>query len=120
MKTTDLANFLISLGNKQNRKLTKSRLQRILYLIEKDYFQTTNKKLFKEDFKISKFGPYLLSIYLAFKDFQDILSVPYREGVWSYSIYSVGKDPYLDKSIFLVWSICLDLSDEELYKWVNK
>lgn len=67
--TIALANTFILKGAKENIPLTLMKLQRLLYLLYRQYYQATGRKLFTECFEKWKYGAVLPSVYYCFRDF---------------------------------------------------
>jgi len=67
--TIALANTFILKGAEENIPLTLMKLQRLIYLLYRRYYQATGRKLFTERFEKWKYGAVLPSVYYCFRDF---------------------------------------------------
>lgn len=67
--TIILANTFILKGAEENIPLTLMKLQRLIYLLYRQYYQATGRRLFTERFEKWKYGAVLPSVYYCFRDF---------------------------------------------------
>lgn len=66
-----ISNNLLHLSFNENISITPMKLQRLLYLIYRDYLIETNQSLFSERFGAWKYGPALSSIHDNFHQYYD-------------------------------------------------
>lgn len=69
LTTQAVANTFIKAGAEEMIPLTPMKLQKLVYIFYKHYYQKTKKKLFTESFEKWKYGPVLPSLYYEFKSF---------------------------------------------------
>lgn len=65
----NVANNVLERGFSENIDITPMKLQKLVYLIYKKYYQDTDKILFQDRFEVWKYGPVVRSIYDEFKEF---------------------------------------------------
>lgn len=69
ISTIAVANTFILKSAEENIPLTPMKLQRLIYLLYKQYYQKTGTKLFTECFEKWKYGAVLPSVHYCFRDF---------------------------------------------------
>ena len=70
----DIANYIIRKYNAEDRLLTNLRLQRLLYLAQKEFLQQ-GKVLFADDFIAEKSGPILENLYFKHYSKEELANV---------------------------------------------
>ena len=84
--------------------VTPMKLQKLIYFVYADYYQSTNSVLFEEPFETWKYGPVLRSVYDAFKSYG---ANPISQYACSEdgSIYVINEQssPYFKKSLDTIW-----------------
>ena len=65
----NVANNVLERGFSEDIDITPMKLQKLVYLIYKKYYQDTDKILFQDRFEVWKYGPVVRSIYDEFKEF---------------------------------------------------
>ena len=66
----DVAKVLICKFNRENKKITQLKLQKLLYFIEAYYMANYDKdKLYNEEFNAWTYGPLCQKVYLKYKNF---------------------------------------------------
>lgn len=63
----NVGNNLLYRAFDENIDITPMKLQKLLYLVYKQYYKTTNCPLFGERFEVWKYGPVVRSVYDEFK-----------------------------------------------------
>ena len=66
----NVGNSILQRGFKENIDITPMKLQKLIYLVYKRYYQETGKALFSERFEVWKYGPVLTSVYDEFKKYK--------------------------------------------------
>ena len=69
--TKIIANTFLLRGAKENIPLTLMKVQKLAYILYKEYYKETKQKLFTEKFEKWRYGPALPSLYYEFKFFKD-------------------------------------------------
>ena len=64
-----VANTILDKAFNENIQITPMKLQKLIYILYKEYIQKTGKSLFSENFQAWKYGPVLESVYDQFKDY---------------------------------------------------
>lgn len=65
-----VGNNLLKRGFADNIDITPMKLQKMIYLVYKKYYQDTKKSLFSEPFEVWKYGPVVRSVYDEFKTYK--------------------------------------------------
>lgn len=65
-----VANYILEQAKKDNISVTPMKLQKLIYILYKEYLKETEKKLFSEKFLVWKHGPVLESVYHAFSRYK--------------------------------------------------
>lgn len=101
-----ISNNLLHLSFNENIFITSMKLQRLLYLIYRDYLIETNQSLFSERFEVWKYGPVLSSIYNNFCQYYDNPITHYYKSC-NKIIYQVNEktNPIFSKVLYSVWNI---------------
>ncbi|MCI5997986.1 MAG: DUF4065 domain-containing protein [Peptoniphilaceae bacterium] len=76
VKALYVANTFLKCGFNENIDISPMKLQKLIYILYKEYLQSTGKKLFEESFSVWKYGPVLVSVYNEFESYQ---SKPIKE-----------------------------------------
>lgn len=66
----DVANTFLEKGKSENIEITPMKLQKLIYILYKEYLQLTQERLFEEKFETWKYGPVLRSVYETFKKYR--------------------------------------------------
>lgn len=62
-----VGNSILKRGFQEDIDITPMKLQKLIYIVYKEYLKKTNLPLFSERFEVWKYGPVIRSIYDAFK-----------------------------------------------------
>lgn len=84
-----VANTILGQAYNEKMKITPMKLQRLLYLLYKEYIKQTGEPLFSERFEVWQYGPVLVSIYDDFKRYKENHIEEY-----SYKVNENGKEIY--------------------------
>lgn len=97
-----ISNNLLHLSFNENIFITSMKLQRLLYLIYRDYLIETNQSLFSEKFEAWKYGPALPSIHATFGHYKNSPITHYRK-----PLYQVNEktNPIFSRVLYSVWNI---------------
>lgn len=69
IRALDVANSILNKAFNENISITPMKLQKLIYILYKDYLKKTGKSLFNEDFQAWQYGPVLSSVYDQFKKY---------------------------------------------------
>ena len=69
----DVANTFLERANKEKIDITPMKLQKLIYLLYKNYLKDTRSKLFWDGFEVWQYGPVIPSVYAAFQQNQPLL-----------------------------------------------
>lgn len=100
----NLSNNILKRAFKENINVSSMKLNKLIYIIYKEYYIKTNKVLFVENFEAWRYGPVLSSIFYEFQEFK---SHSIRRYVKEYdgSILLVKENDYNFKKILdSVWN----------------
>lgn len=79
----NIANNFLEKAFRENVPITPMKLQKLVYILYKQYLKLTGKSLFSERFEVWQTGPVLPNIYSKFKNYKD-------NPIKSYSLDSDG------------------------------
>ena len=98
-----ISNNLLHLSFNENISITSMKLQRLLYLIYRDYLIETNQSLFSEKFETWKYGPALSSVYNNFCQYYDNPITHYHKP----PLYQVNEktNPIFSRVLYSIWNI---------------
>ncbi|MGT2933665.1 Panacea domain-containing protein [Streptococcus catagoni] len=65
----DVANTFLVRAKKENIDISPMKLQKLVFLLYKEYLKNTEKKLFEDKFEVWMYGPVVSNIYQAFKKY---------------------------------------------------
>jgi len=65
------ANNLLARGRNDGIIITPMKLQKLLYLLYRQFYKSENRALFSERFEAWQYGPVLGSVYREFQEFKD-------------------------------------------------
>ena len=96
-----ISSNLLHLSFNENISITPMKLQRLLYLIYRDYLIETNQSLFSERFEAWKYGPALSSIYATFGHYKNNPITHYHK-----LLYQVNEkiNPIFSKVLYSIWN----------------
>lgn len=105
----DVANTFIERANKEKVDITPMKLQKLIYILYKNYLKDTRSKLFWETFEVWQYGPVVPSVYGAFKQYRS-------NAIRNYHLNSEGKystvsfqNPNFKRNFERVWEKYRDL-----------
>lgn len=100
-----VANTILMLSFKEKNLITLMKLQRIIYLVYKEYLKTTNCPLFSEQFEKWQYGSVLPSIHYKFKRFgADFIDRFSRDAMGNVEIINIESNTEIAKIIENVWN----------------
>ncbi len=70
LTSSNVANNFLEYGFNENIHITPMKLQKLVYILYKEYLKETDYKLFSETFEAWKYGPVLPNLYSEFKNFK--------------------------------------------------
>lgn len=101
----DVANTFISKSKEENVDITPMKLQKLIYIMYKNYLQRTNRKLFSDKFEVWKYGPVVPSVYQAFKEYRsNAITDYYYSSPDTYSTVKMNKNKNFDDVFKGVWN----------------
>lgn len=65
----DVANYILERASAEDISITPMRLQKLLYILYKEYLKAYKKRLFEEDFQVWQYGPVVNEVYTVFKKY---------------------------------------------------
>lgn len=66
----DVANSFLERAKKENIDITPMKLQKLIYILYKNYLKTTKNRLFSDQFEVWQYGPVVPSVYDKFKQYR--------------------------------------------------
>lgn len=66
----NVGNNILQRGFAENIDITPMKLQKLIYLVYKEYYKENKKSLFSEPFEVWKYGPVIRSVYDVFKKYK--------------------------------------------------
>ncbi len=66
----NIANNFLELAFKENISISPMKLQKLIYILYKEYLKYTGKTLFSERFEAWQYGPVLPNVYSEFKSYR--------------------------------------------------
>lgn len=66
----DVANYILSEAKKEGIDITPMKLQKLIYILYKEYLKATRKKLFDDVFFVWQYGPVIESVYRVFSKYK--------------------------------------------------
>ena len=66
----DVANTFLAKAKKEKIDISPMKLQKLIYILYKNYLNETQKKLFPDKFEVWKYGPVISDVYQAFKKYR--------------------------------------------------
>lgn len=101
----DIANALIRQSKKEDIVMTQLKLQRLLFILYKEYFKETEVSLFKEVFIVKGDDFFIPEIFIAFGcgRCNHVKDYFYYDGI-NYKLPNFKVDPYLCKVFSEVWA----------------
>ena len=105
----DVANTFLERANKEKIDITPMKLQKLIYLLYKNYLKDTRSKLFWDSFEVWQYGPVIPSVYAAFKQYRSNAIRSYHSNaVGKYNIVSF-QNPDFKRNFERVWEKYRDL-----------
>lgn len=62
-----VANTFLEKSKRDNINVTPMKLQKLIYILYKEYLKKTKTRLFEEKFEVWKYGPVIHEVYVAFR-----------------------------------------------------
>jgi uncharacterized phage-associated protein len=110
-----IANNIIERGKSEGIAITPMKLQKLLYLIYREYIKKYNKPLFSERFEAWQFGPVLDSIYHEFKKYKaNAISSFYKDDDGKVFKISENECPEFKEVFNSIWSKYKNIDPIEL------
>lgn len=117
----NVANTFLDIGFKESIDISPMKLQKLIYILYKEYIKETNIKLFDENFETWKYGPVLPSVYNAFKKYG---SKPIKNFVFNeddtYTTLTLNKGSKFYEVFYDVWNKYKDMSGTYLSALTHK
>lgn len=107
----NVANTFLDIGFKESVDISPMKLQKLIYILYKEYMRETNSRLFDENFETWKYGPVLPCVYNAFKKYG---SKPIRAFVFNeddtYTTLVLNQGSKFYAVFYDVWNKYKDMS----------
>lgn len=117
LNTQVIANTILMLAFEDDVQVTPMKLQKLIYFVYKDFLQTTEHKLFNEEFETWKYGPVLSSVYYEFSSFgANPITKFARDANGNVGIIDLKSDSDVTTSILKIWEMYNKYSGIELSK----
>lgn len=102
----DVANTFLEKGKSENIEITPMKLQKLIYILYKEYLQNTQERLFAERFETWQYGPVVRSVYEAFRKYRSnhITDYYFLEGR-NYRTIDMPKGSLIHRLFFEVWEV---------------
>lgn len=101
----DVANTFLARAKKEKIDISPMKLQKLIYILYKNYLKETQKKLFSDKFEVWKYGPVISEVYQAFKKYRsNRITEFYLNSDGSYNTVKLGNNSYFDKIFEKVWN----------------
>ena len=101
----DVANTFLARAKKEKIDISPMKLQKLIYILYKNYLKETKKKLFSDKVEVWKYGPVISEVYQAFKEYRSNRITEFylnRDG--SYNTVKLGNNSHFDKIFEKVWN----------------
>ncbi len=100
----NVSNNILERGFAEEIDITPMKLQKLVYLVFKNYYQDTKSVLFQDKFEVWKYGPVVRSIYDEFKHYQGNAIKDFcKESDGSILIVNEKSSPRFKKAIDTIW-----------------
>lgn len=110
-----VTNCILYAANKENIPVSPMKLQKILYFLYKEYWKIADDALFSERFEAWKYGPALMDVYQAFKQYgSKPIKSYYPDANGNLRMVKKGTASKFDIAFSRVWSLCKGMSGIEL------
>lgn len=104
MRELYLANTILQRAQSEKINITPMKLQKLIYIIYKEYLQRIGDVLFEKQFEVWKYGPVLSSVYDEFKKYKsEPIEDFYRENDGKVFSYELNKTDPLTAIFEMVW-----------------
>lgn len=110
-----ISNNILELAFKDNIKITPMKLQRLIYLVYKDYLKVTNNQLFSERFEVWKNGAVLVSVYYHFRNYAENGIDTFYENSFG-NAYKLKTEKMFYQSLIRVWGKYRNVNGIDLSK----
>lgn len=101
----NVANSVLKRGFSENIDITPMKLQKLVYLVYKKYYQDTSRILFQDRFEVWKYGPVVRSIYDEFKEYGgNAIKQYYREKDGSVLVVDEKNASNFRECINAIWN----------------
>lgn len=121
----EFANTFLRRAKKEDIKITPMKLQKLLFILYKEFLQSTGTRLFEERFEAWQFGPVLSSIYSEFKLFRASPITSFgvasgSDGKYSFVSDDAHKNPVFADIFESVWNNYKNDSAIRLSEYTHK
>lgn len=105
----DVANTFLERAKKEKVDISPMKLQKLIYILYKNYLKDTRSKLFLDSFEVWQYGPVIPSVYNAFKGYRsNAIQSYYTNSEGKYSTVSF-QNPTFERAFEKVWQKYRDL-----------
>lgn len=100
----DVANTFLDRAQKEKIDISPMKLQKLIYILYKEYLKENKLRLFENRFEVWQYGPVISSVYQAFKKFKsNKITEFYLNKDGSYNTVRFNNNTRFDKAFNLVW-----------------
>lgn len=108
IKALDIANTILEQAFNEKIEVTPMKLQKLIYILYKEYLKKTDESLFLESFQAWKYGPVLVSVYDQFKKYKGNKITDYfwefdNEGKRIYKKVDLNCSEIFNNVFYSVW-----------------
>lgn len=97
----NVGNNILQRGFEEDIDITPMKLQKLIYLVYKQYYKENKKSLFAEPFEVWRYGPVVRSVYDVFKEYRS-------NRISKYAAESNGSVLIVDETKSLAFKSALD------------
>lgn len=124
LRALNIANTILDKAFNERIPITQMKLQKLIYILYKEYLQRTKKSLFGESFQAWKYGPVLTSVYDQFKQFKgnniDEYYYIYIDGKKYYEKVNLKSSEEFTNILESVWNEYKNYSGIELSRFTHQ
>lgn len=119
--STNVANNFLERGFQEKINISPMKMQKLIYILYKEYLKRTGLKLFTENFEVWKYGPVLPSVYNEFKSYRANPIKNYALNAdSSISKVNLVQGTYFEEIFNRVWNLYKNFSGMELSDFTHR
>ena len=117
----NIANNFLEKGFQEKINISPMKLQKLIYILYKEYLKRTGSKLFTENFEVWQYGPVLPNVYNEFKGYKANPIKNYALNAdSSVSKVNIVKGSHFEEIFNRVWNLYRLFSGVELSKFTHR